>query len=161
MTYWHMLDPISRPFSHNKDKMVMKLSYLYNTNCDTLAFEWILINISLEFVPMGPINNIPVLVQIMAWHRLGHKPLSEPIMVRLLSHICITRPQWVNTYGWNTLIPWINLYCHMFWLPYIGVICIVYHPIFQNYFDYHRWACFTKRSQRSNKFCSNLGVSGP
>ena len=55
------------------------------------------ITISLEFVPRGPMNNIPALVQIMPWHRPGDKPLSEPMMVRLLTRICVTRPQWVNT----------------------------------------------------------------
>ena len=40
---------------------------------------WILINISLKFVPRGPIHNIPAFVQIMAWRRTGDKPLSEPI----------------------------------------------------------------------------------
>ena len=35
-------------------------------------------DISLKFVPKGPINNIPALVQIMAWRRPGDKPLSEP-----------------------------------------------------------------------------------
>ena len=54
------------------------------------------IKISPKFVPKGPINNNPALVQIMAWRRSGDKPLSEPIMVSLLTHICITRPQWVN-----------------------------------------------------------------
>ena len=49
----------------------------------------ILIQISLKFVPKGPINNIPVLVHIMAWRRLGDKPLSEAMMVSLLTHICI------------------------------------------------------------------------
>ena len=32
---------------------------------------------------MGPINNIPALVQMMAWRRSGAKPLSEPMMVSL------------------------------------------------------------------------------
>ena len=32
------------------------------------------IKFSLQFVPKGPINNIPVLVQIMAWRRPGNKP---------------------------------------------------------------------------------------
>ena len=32
----------------------------------------------------------------MAWRRPGDKPLSEPMMVSLLTHICVTRPQWVN-----------------------------------------------------------------
>ena len=57
---------------------------------------WILINISLKFVPRGPINNIPTLVQVMAWRRPGNKPLSEPMIVRLPTHICVTRPQWVS-----------------------------------------------------------------
>ena len=57
---------------------------------------WILIDISLKFVPKGQINSIPKLVQKMAWHRSGDKPLSEPMMVSSLTQICITRPQWVN-----------------------------------------------------------------
>ena len=58
---------------------------------------WIPIKISLKFVPKGPINNIPALVQIMAWRRPGDKPLSETRMVRLPTNICVTRPQWVNS----------------------------------------------------------------
>ena len=37
---------------------------------------WIPVKISLKFVPGGPINNIPAMVQIMAWRRPGDKPLS-------------------------------------------------------------------------------------
>ena len=33
----------------------------------------------------------------MAWRLPGDKTLSEPIMVSLLTHICVTRPQWVNS----------------------------------------------------------------
>ena len=56
------------------------------------------IKISLKFVPKGPINNNLALVQIMARLWSGDKPLSEPMMVSLLTYICITptRPQWVN-----------------------------------------------------------------
>ena len=57
---------------------------------------WIAIHISLRIVPKGSINNILALVQIMAWRRSGDKPLSEPMMVRLPTHICVTRPRWVN-----------------------------------------------------------------
>ena len=57
---------------------------------------WISINISLEFVPRGPVNNISTLVQVMARRRPGDKPLSEPVMVRVLTHMCGTRLQWVN-----------------------------------------------------------------
>ena len=52
--------------------------------------------ISLKFIPKGPVNNIPALVQIMAWRHPGGKPLFEPMMVSLKTHICITRPQWVK-----------------------------------------------------------------
>ena len=50
------------------------------------------IKISLKFVPEGPINNNSALVQIMAWRRPGDKPLSEPMVASLLTHICVTRP---------------------------------------------------------------------
>ena len=32
----------------------------------------------------------------MAWCRPSKKSLSEPMMVRLPKHICVTRPQWVE-----------------------------------------------------------------
>ena len=59
----------------------------------------IAIKILLKFVPNGPINNIPALVQIMAWRRSGDKPLSEPMMVSLPTYVCVTRPRCVKTYG--------------------------------------------------------------
>ena len=66
---------------------------------------WISIKISLKFVPKGPINNMPALVLIFAWHRPGAKPLSVPMMVRSSTHICVTRPQWVNsTWRWLRLL---------------------------------------------------------
>ena len=55
--------------------------------------EWISPRISLKFVPKVRINNIPALVHITAWCRPGDKSLSEPMMVNLLTHICVTRPQ--------------------------------------------------------------------
>ena len=57
---------------------------------------WITTKNSLKFVPKGRINNIPSLLQIMDWRRPGDKPLCEPMMVNSLTHICITRPQWVK-----------------------------------------------------------------
>ena len=58
---------------------------------------WISLQSSLKFVPKVRINNIPALVQIMVWRRPGDKPLSEPMVVRLPTHICVTRLQWVKT----------------------------------------------------------------
>ena len=35
----------------------------------------------------------------MAWRRPGDKPLSEAMMVRLPTQICVTRPQHLETHG--------------------------------------------------------------
>ena len=76
---------------------------------------WILMNISLKFVSKGPINNVS-LVQILVWYFPGYKPLSEPMLVSLLAHIYITRPQWVKFFlaliqnNLKTFEMW-HLYC--------------------------------------------------
>ena len=72
----HFLDDISKGI------------YWMKTHTFRLRFHWRLFK--------NPINNIPALVQIMTWRRPGNKPLSEPMMVNVLTHICITRPQWVK-----------------------------------------------------------------
>ena len=83
---------------------------------------WISIYISLKFVPRGPINNIPALVQVMAWRRLGDKPLSEPMMVWLLTHICVTRPQWDKL-----LISWFNnLQLSVYGLAIVSLLAITF-----------------------------------
>ena len=64
----------------------------FNENC------CILIKFSLKYVRKGPIDNNPALVEIMAWRRSGDKPLSQPMIVSLPTHICVTRPQWVKRY---------------------------------------------------------------
>ena len=43
----------------------------------------------------GPINNKSALVQVMAWWRIGNKPLSEP-MLSSLTHMCGTRGRCVK-----------------------------------------------------------------
>ena len=76
---------------------------------------WILLKISLKFVLKVRINNIPALDQIMAWCRPGDKPLSEPMIVWLLMHICVTRPQWVKEVSYFItflLIPFLNEYIY-------------------------------------------------
>ena len=75
------------------------------------------IKISLKFVPNGPINNIPSLVHIMAWRRPGDKPLSKPMMVSLLTHICVTLLQRVNHDGF--------LCVYMHWIHSIIVFPII------------------------------------
>ena len=77
---------------------------------------WISVRISLKCVPRDPINNIPLLVQTMACRRPGDKPLSEPMLVSLQTHICITRPQWVRTplcsYGVTVMLKFIVILAH-------------------------------------------------
>ena len=41
--------------------------------------------------------NQPSLVQVMAWRHTGDKAIPEPMMASLVTHICVTRPQWVNS----------------------------------------------------------------
>ena len=108
---YHFHNPLSNMSYHIKLTILMVIFGMkinngqFHYNLNTLrpkqnetklsnVFSWI--KNSHKFVPNGPINNIPALVQIMVWCRPGDKPLSEPMMVRLPTHTCITRPQWVN-----------------------------------------------------------------
>ena len=55
------------------------------------------LQMSLTFACKIRINiNIPTSLQKMACRRLGNPPLSEPMVVSLLTHTCVTRPQWVK-----------------------------------------------------------------
>ena len=42
------------------------------------------IQILLKFVPRTPIDNTPVLVQVMAWRQTGDMPLPEPMMTQFI-----------------------------------------------------------------------------
>ena len=80
-----------------RDKMAAISQTTFSNAYSWKKNVWISIKISLEFVLRFPISTIPALVQIMAWRRPGGKPLSEPMMVSLLTHICVTLPKWVNS----------------------------------------------------------------
>ena len=69
--------------------------FFLNENTSVLVFHWSLF--------LGPIINMPAIVQIMTWRRPGDKPLSEPMMVNLLTHLWGTRPQWV-IHALNTML---------------------------------------------------------
>ena len=63
--------------------------------------EWKCMNFKLVCTKVffkGKINNIPSLVQIKARRLSGDNPLFESMMVSLLTHICVTRPQWAKTH---------------------------------------------------------------
>ena len=72
-------------------------------------------NFRLKFHWKGPINNIPALVQIMAWCWWSNKPLSEPMMVTLRTHLYITWPQWVKL-----------------WIPMNVLIQVNWNGVFDN-----------------------------
>ena len=77
----------------------------------------ILIKMSLEFVPKAPINNIPALVQIMAWCRPGDKPLTEPVLVRLL----MLNDAYVSL-SLNELIQYISYFLDSSNCPWVDII---------------------------------------
>ena len=88
-------------------------------NYVSLVDEWH----KLKFVPKGPINNISTLVQTMAWRRSGDKPLSEPMLLSLLMHIRITRPQWVKesyNFGYFNLC-WLFVYLNWSIADYLRI----------------------------------------
>ena len=83
--------------SQGRDKMAAIFAdYIFKCNFLNETF-WISNKISLKCVPQGLIDNKPSLVRIMGCRRTGDKPLAEPMMVSLPTHIHVTRPQWVNT----------------------------------------------------------------
>ena len=53
------------------------------------------IKLSLKFIRNGPINNIPALVQIMAWRRPGDNPLSEP-MAHMSHSASMSSRDWIH-----------------------------------------------------------------
>ena len=61
------------------DKMATSLAddtFIFNEN------DRILIQISLKFIPRGPVDIKPALVQVMAWRQTGDKPLPEPMLTQ-------------------------------------------------------------------------------
>ena len=105
---YYLIEPISPSMLINTSRPRQKRCHFANDIFKCIFLKenvWIAIRFSLEFVPK--INYIPALVQIMVWRRSGDKPVSELLMVSLLTHTCVTRPQWVsndslclNRYWW-------------------------------------------------------------
>ena len=94
LRYVHIFFNILRPRrngQHFADDIFKRI--FFNENV------WILIKISLKFVPKGPIHNIPSLVQIMASRLFSDEP-------KVADALCVARPQWVIK----------NSQCH--YLPY-------------------------------------------
>ena len=73
---------------HFTEDLFTRIYAFFNENV------WISLKISLKFVAAVQINCIPALVQTMAWCWPGDKPLSKPMLFNLLTHMCVTQPQW-------------------------------------------------------------------
>ena len=61
-------------------KMAAFSQTIYSDALSWMKSFFILVNVSLKFVPKDPIDNNLALVQIMPWRRRGDKPLSEPVL---------------------------------------------------------------------------------
>ena len=87
VSFW----PNSSKLTHwDHDKMATIVQTTFSNAFHWMKNVWTSINISLKFVPKGLINNIPALVQIMAWRRPGDKPVYEAMMKQWwLDYWCI------------------------------------------------------------------------
>ena len=88
------------------------------------SFKWIFLNenvsisikLSLKFVPNDPINNIQALDKIMAWHRPGDKPLSEPTIFYIYASLGLNELNIIQThqiisrpiFSWGFELLWSN-----------------------------------------------------
>ena len=85
--------------------------------CSFVTEKFCILKISLKFVPMGPFDNEPALVQKMAWCQGGDGPLPEPMPLSSVTHICGTRGSWVKmAINFLTVTPTL---CRIFNLPSI------------------------------------------
>ena len=83
LTYW----------GHDKTANVLQATF-------SIAFSWMkMYKFRLRFPrSVFPRVKLAMFQHWLAWRRSDDKPLSETMMVSLLTHICVTRPQRVNTY---------------------------------------------------------------
>ena len=64
------------------DQMVAISQTTFSNTFSWIKKNCILIRISLNFVPKGPIDNESVLVEVMAWRRTGDKPSPDPMLAQ-------------------------------------------------------------------------------
>ena len=99
-----------------------------------------LIKISLKFIPKGPFNNTPALVQIMAWCQTGNKPLSEPMMVSLHASLGLNELTSMKVYQYSSsamaAVQIILLHMSVYFeYHHINNNAYMFHNIFYSYND--------------------------
>ena len=72
---WYLKYVQPRQNAANLAGVIFKCIFMIEKFC-------ISIRISLKYVLRGPIDNRPALVQVLAWHRTGDKPLPEPTLTQ-------------------------------------------------------------------------------
>ena len=100
---WSLTHITPRGSGACKSIWVLILMTLYHWSRNTMAAvfqttfskafscEWKYLNFDQNFtVSKCLIYQVSALVQLMAWHRPGDKPLSEPIMIRLPTNLCVS-----------------------------------------------------------------------
>ena len=61
-----------------------KMAAILQTFCNFLIENFcIFYVISLKVIPTGPVDKMSSLMQVMAWHLKGAKPLPAPMMIQL------------------------------------------------------------------------------
>ena len=150
--HYHWPEPVTRENwpdndNHKISDAIMLLSCWCQDRDQNRIFPWL---------------NTPALVQITGWRRPGDKPLSEPMMVNLLTHICISLPKRVKEYFISTwhIYFWDNFFCYkIFEISTMRVYAIsvwyIYTFINQNYSDNHIMQSLVF-CQRMNYFMKKL-----
>ena len=97
----------------------------------------------------------------MVWRRSGDKPLSEAMMVRLPTHICVTRPQWVKTavLHWTIILFMLSvtLILAKKLMPIPALIWVKLKQFFPLKIEkWHKWSCrlLSKRLLTHWIYCS-------
>ena len=107
-----------------------KMDDILQTTCPN-AFSWMTIavstEISLKFVPSSPIDNIPSLVQIMAWRLPGVKPLSIWTNDGIVYCIYVS-------FGGYRGVDWLH-HCLLGWLPGAPLLTWISNHTHHNVWD--------------------------
>ena len=83
----------------------------------------------------------------MAWCWPFNKPLSEPMMVRLLTHICLTQAQWVNTLRDLRPRPWLA-FCRRHSQMYFRVKNLVFWFKFELWIQLTVFPCWHQKGAK-------------
>ena len=115
----------------------------------------------------------------MPWHRPGDKSVSEPLMVSLLKHICITQPQWVKAtiirshlvnsitvtnvklcvqtqLSSGIISESVKLYVQTCHVLIVSIMCW-YQQVMSDYFHIWHALCYTNKSGLSDSSYDNRG----